>query len=403
MTVSEPVRAAIERSQSSAQSAAPANGLPHNTHIHLPPNFSAFDTVAEAVEAASREGIRLLGVSNYYHYGVYADFANRAMAAGIFPLFGTEIICLLDDLVRAGVRINDPANPGKMYICGKAVTAFDPLSENAAALLQTIRDKDSARMADMIGRMGEVFRLAGFESDLDETQVKDMVVRRHGCPRESVYLQERHIAQAFQERMAERLNDEEQTELLTRAYGGPPKASPAEAVATQNEIRSRLMKAGKPGYVPETFVDFDHARRLIASLGGIACYPVLADGADPVCEFEDTPENLIERIRARSIACAEFIPERNSPEQLERYASALRAAGILITAGTEHNTRDRIPITPRCKGGAPVPQSVQRLFWEGACVLVGHMADVCAGGSGFDPGNVERLRDLGSRIVGGYA
>jgi hypothetical protein len=164
------------------------------------------------------------------------------------------------------------------------------------------------------------------------------------------------------------------------------------------------MKAGKPGYVPETFVDFVHASRLIAALGGIACYPVLADGAEPVCEFEDTPEGLIERVRGLGIACAEFIPERNSPEQLERYAVALRAAGILITAGTEHNTRDRIPITPRCKGGSPVPEAVRRLFWEGACVLVGHMADVCAGGTGFgaDEAELSRLRDLGRGIVEGY-
>lgn len=406
MTVSEPVRAAVARSTDAATSApAPAVHVPHNTHIHLPPNFSAFDTVQEAVEAAQAEGIRLLGVSNYYHYGVYAEFARRAMDAGIFPLFGTEIICLLDDLVRAGVRINDPANPGKMYICGKAITAFDPLSDEAASLLQTIRDKDSVRMADMIVCMGDVFRAAGFDADLDEAHVKDMVVLRHACPLDSVYLQERHVAQAFQERMSERLSVEEQSAVLTAAYGGPPKSDPTEAVATQNEMRSRLMKAGKPGYVAETFVGFDHAYRLIVALGGIPCYPVLADGADPACEFEDTPDKLIARIRERGIACAEFIPERNSPEQLERYATALRAAGVLITAGTEHNTRDRIPVAPRCKGGQPVPDAVQRLFWEGACVLVGHMADACAGGSGFraDDVQVVRLRERGRGIIEGYA
>jgi hypothetical protein len=416
MRVSEAVRATLGRIGISPETDGPTSSSPigpprpHNTHIHLPPNFSAFDSVAEAVEAASAEGVVMLGVSNYYHYGVYGDFARAARDAGIFPLFGTEIICLVDDLVQRRVRINDPANPGKMYICGKAITRFDPLSAEAETLLGTIREKDSLRMAMMVERLGQVFRDAGFDADLDEAQVKDMVVQRHGCPLDSVYLQERHIAQAFQERMAARLSPELELETLTRAYGGPPKADVADAVATQNEIRSRLMKAGKPGYVEETFVDFDHAYQLILALGGIPCYPVLADGAEPICEFEDTPAALIRRIRQRAIPSAEFIPERNRPEALERYAMALRRAGIFITAGTEHNTRDRIPITPRCKGGVPVPPAVQELFWEGACVLVGHMYRLSRGLAGFpaaaDGSHDDRISSfaaLGEAVLRAYA
>ena len=33
---------------------------------------------------------------------------------------------------------------------------------------------------------------------------------------------------------------------------------------------------------------------------------------------------------------------------LERYVTAMRGAGILVTAGTEHNTLDLIPIEPAC-------------------------------------------------------
>jgi len=236
-----------------------------------------------------------------------------------------------------------------------------------------------------------------------------MVVRRHGCPPESVYLQERHVAQAFQERLGGSLAIPDMVGVLTRAYGGAPKADPSQAVATQNEIRSRLMKAGKPGYVTETFVDFDHAYRLIVALGGIPCYPVLADGAAPTCEFEATPEQLIERIRERGISCAEFIPERNEPAALERYALALRQAGILITAGTEHNTRDRIPIVPRCKGGRPVPERVQAMFWEGACALAGHLYRSARGLAGFADTEAasaeERIAGfagLGSKVVAAF-
>ena len=44
--------------------AAPAEPLPQNAHIHLPPNFSAFDTVDEVIDMAKSEKIAaLLAVS----------------------------------------------------------------------------------------------------------------------------------------------------------------------------------------------------------------------------------------------------------------------------------------------------------------------------------------------------
>lgn len=360
--------------------------LPNNTHIHLPPNFSAFDTVEQAVDMAVAEGIRALGCSNYYDYTVYRRFGQLARAAGVHPLFGTEIICLVEDLARAGRRINDPANPGKMYICGKGISRFDPLSARGAALLQTIRDKDSMRMAEMIQRLDEVFSAAGFNSGVTEATAVEMVVRRHGAPRKTVCLQERHIAQAFQETFAARLTADEMEALLTRAYGVAPAAPTDNAVATQNEIRSRLMKAGTPGYVPETFVGYDHARQLILALGGIPCYPTLADAVTPATDFEETPAALVERVRQLDIHCAEFIPVRNSPETLEAYVLAMRRAGIIVTAGTEHNTRDLIPLTPTCRGGAPVPESAARIFWEGACVVAAHGDRVARGLEGYvDP------------------
>jgi hypothetical protein len=108
-------------------SRAPSTRLRVNSHIHLPPNFSAFQTVDHALELAVAQDIGVLGVSNYYDYEVYGDFAAGARRAGIFPLFGLEIICLIDELVKGGVKINDPGNPGKMYICGKGITPLRSL------------------------------------------------------------------------------------------------------------------------------------------------------------------------------------------------------------------------------------------------------------------------------------
>ncbi len=59
-----------------------------NTHVHLPPNFSAFETAEDAVETAAAEGVRVVGASNFHDPRIYARFADAARAAGIVPLNG---------------------------------------------------------------------------------------------------------------------------------------------------------------------------------------------------------------------------------------------------------------------------------------------------------------------------
>lgn len=170
-----------------------------NSHIHLPPNFSAFDTVSQAIQLASQQKVRIVGLSNYYDYSVYEDFGRLARQNGIFPLFGLEIIGMQEELRQQGVKVNDPGNPGKIYICGKGITKFKPMTPRAKALIQIIRDNDSKRMADMTGKLAGVFESHGIRTGLDDKTIIGRVSRRHDCDPKTVYLQERHLAQAFQE------------------------------------------------------------------------------------------------------------------------------------------------------------------------------------------------------------
>ena len=363
----------------------PMARLKVNSHIHLPPNFSAFQTVAQALELSAAQGIGVLGVSNYYDYDVYGDFVVGARNAGIFPLFGLEIICLIDDLVKRGVKLNDPGNPGKLYICGKGITRFAPFNAEATRLLGLIRHNDSTRMREVVRKLAEVFAQRGLAIPLTEADVIDMVARRHECPRTRIYLQERHVCQAFQEAIFAKVPVAERLDKLTRAFGlaAPPKFGPEDAVKIQNEIRAQLMKAGKPAYVDETFVNFEQAWRLILELGGLPAYPTLADGTSPICPYEEPVEKLIAELQVRGFLAAEFIPIRNTPEVLSRYVKAMRAAGLVITAGTEHNTLDLLPIEPACLKGVPVPEDVKEIFWEGACVVAAHQFLTLHGECGF--------------------
>jgi len=361
----------------------PASPPRVNTHIHLPPNFSAFDSVEEALSLAAEQQIGVLGVSNYYDYSVYGPFVAGARRRGIFPLFGLEIIAMQADLRDAGVKVNDAGNPGKTYLCGKGITRFDAMTPEAARLIGVIRRNDAARMAAMIERMRAVLAERGLPTDVDERAVIEMVVRRHGSPRETVYLQERHISQAFQEAVFERVAAPDRLLRLSELLEAKTQAKDAaDHVGIQNDLRSQLMKAGRPAFVDEAFVTLEEAQRLVCELGGVPSYPVLADGASPVCAFESEPDALIAKLRERNVHAAEWIPVRNSVAVTTEYVPRMRAAGLAITAGTEHNTLDRIPLAPACKDG-PLPGAVRDIFWEGACVMAAHQFLMLHGECGY--------------------
>ena len=389
------------------------SGLPesltYNSHIHLPPNFSAFETVEQAVEIAAGEGVQVLGCGNYYDYSVYQGFAETARDQGVFPLFGTEIIALETDLQEQGIRVNDPGNPGKYYICGKGISRFEELSPRADQLLSGIRSNDTLRMREMTEKMAGVFSDHGIDTGLDDKAVIQRVVTRHGCSADMVTLQERHLAQAFQEVFFERVPVDQRTKKLADLFGDSPQSTSSDAVGIQNEIRSHLMKAGKVCFVPETFVNLAQAKELIVELGGIPCYPVLADGSKKWCEHETPLEQFIETLKANDYAMVELITIRNSAEVLTEYVAAIRQAGIAVVAGTEHNTLDLLPIKPACVGDEAIPAEIDAIFREGICVLAAHAFLKAHGEDGFVDGergdaneHIKRFSSIGSVVLKQY-
>jgi hypothetical protein len=287
-----------------------------------------------------------------------------------------------EGLRQSGVKINDPGNPGKYYVCGKGLGRLTPMSDDALALLDPIRGNDSTRMSKMVSRLSVIFAEAGLDVGLDEAAIKAGIVHRHGCAPDSVYLQERHLALAYQEALFACVEGQNRVEALNLLFGVPSKC-PDDALQVQSEIRSNLMKAGKCAYVEETFVSFEHAYRLVLALGGIPCYATLADGANPICGYETPVDSLIADIRQRNISITELIPIRNRPEVLREYVLGFRQAGFPVTAGTEHNTPDLIPMEPTCLGGEHIPEDLREIFWEGACVVAAHQARVSRRETGF--------------------
>lgn len=202
-----------------------------NTHVHFPPNFSAFTTVADAVGAAATQGARAVGISNFFDQQVYAEFRDQADAAGIVALYGLEFITLDDELAAAGVRVNDPANPGRIYLCGKGIDPFKEKSATAARIAADIRCGNDQRAEAVVAKLAEWFRTCGLDTGLTAEAIAQKVAYAADVPAEWVSLQERHVAMAFQRALAE-LDPTQRAAVLDRAYGGPSKADPDDAGAS---------------------------------------------------------------------------------------------------------------------------------------------------------------------------
>lgn len=343
----------------------PERSWPMNTHIHLPPNFSAFERVEDAVAQAVSEGLSVLGASNYYDFTVYRRFENAARLAGLVPLFGIEIMAMDGSLARSGVLVNDPGNPGKTYLCGKGIRQWSDPVPGARSVLDRIRMRDTQRMAELMARVNR--HCADHDLPLDictEYVIRD-VSQRSGSPESEVVLQERHVARAFQEAFFRAVSPPDRARRFEPVLDASLDR-PDDALAVQDAIRSRLMKSGRPGYVAEDYVTVEEAVTLVRALGGIPCYPVLADGASPITDFESDPHALVSVLRAWGIEAVEFIPRRNAPDVLERYVGVFEEAGFLLLAGTEHNTPERIPLVPACRGGAPLQDRSRAAFTRGA-------------------------------------
>lgn len=354
-----------------------------NSHIHLPPNFSAFSSAEQALEMALAEEIKVLGLTNYYDYSLYLTFAAGALARKIFPLFGLELIILDEQLCASGTKINDPGNPGKMYLCAKGVTSFmEPpqgadevngiMPQRARKTLEKIRQNDQTRMREMIKRINQLAAKGGVPLALTESEIVAQIAKSSGAAQETIYLQERHLAQTLQEKLFALVPSSVQQQALELLLPNLSPQALVNPVLMQNEIRSRLMKAGKPCFVEESFINFAEAYDFILQLGGIPCYPLLADGAKPICPFEEPVEALAERLTERGIFFVEVIPLRNDLELLRHYVFSLRKFGFLVVAGTEHNTTECVPLSISAKGGVSLPAELEAIFWEGACVVAAH-------------------------------
>lgn len=129
-----------------------------NAHLHTPYSFSAFDKLTDALDRAVAENVRVVGVNDFYSMDGYKEWNDGCRSRKLFPLFNIEFISLQQQDQAAGVRVNDPNNPGRTYLSGKGLAYPVELAEPYASQLAAVRAESNAQVETMCGKLNDVLR-----------------------------------------------------------------------------------------------------------------------------------------------------------------------------------------------------------------------------------------------------
>ncbi|MGA2985009.1 MAG: hypothetical protein ABSG32_14445 [Terriglobia bacterium] len=343
-----------------------------NGHIHTSESFSVFRSPTEAVWQAAREGLAVLGINDHYTVAGHAEFRRACAVAGIAATFSLEAVAMDREAAEAGLKLNDPDNPGRIYLCGKGVTRIPSESSPEMQNLARMRAALERRNREITGKVAKLFQDRLGASGPAWENVVALTPRGNAT--------ERHVAYAVLLRLRELATKQGKplAEIIATCCGTAPPAGGDDATL-QIFLRAKLLKAGAPCYVPENadaFVSVAELRRIFLAFGSIPTYPVLGN---PVLSGEQNMEALLDRLEAMGFYAVEVIPTRNTRERLAEIVFAAQRRWWPVFNGTEHNTPETRPLLDPF---ALDPQ-FEPWFRQSTAVLLGHQRLVAQGEQGF--------------------
>ncbi len=346
------------------------NILDVNAHLHTPYSFSAFNDVPQALDMSAEEGVKVVGINDFYSLDGYGQWSEECGMRRLFPLFNIEFISLNVEDQTAGVRVNDPNNPGRTYLSGKGLAYPVILKGQEAARLAAVKAESNAQVEKMCGKLNAHLDAVGAGFNIDFGKVREELTKGS--------IRERHLAKAL--RLAVEANVNTGVEAFySRLFSGKAlKSSLDNPAALENEIRGNLLKSGGAAFVPEdpsAFLPMQTVCDIIKAAGGIPTYPFLADDAKGCfTDFEGDLQKCADILKRRGIHSVEFITTRNTTAVLEQYASYLVDEGFVVTFGSEHNTPALEPIKLRTRDCDHLSEKLREINYRGACYVAAHQA-----------------------------
>ena len=343
-----------------------------NCHIHTSESFSVFRSPTEAVWQAAREGLAVLGINDHYTIAGHEEFRRACEIAGIAAAFSLEAVAMDRDAEAQGVLLNDPDNPGRVYLCGKGVTRTPPDSSIEMLNLARMRAALERRNREMTAKVAGLFEERMHADGPTWESVVGLTPRGNAT--------ERHVAWATLVRLRQWAGAQGVSlpEAIAQFCGATPPPG-ADDAALQIFLRAKLLKAGAPCFVRESeeaFVSVEELRRIFLAFGAIPTYPVLGN---PITPGERDIEALLKRLEEAGFYAIEVIPQRNTRERLAEIVSTARRRWWPVFNGTEHNTPEAKPILDPFA----LDPEFEPWFRKSAALLLGHQRLVAQGEAGY--------------------
>jgi hypothetical protein len=343
-----------------------------NCHIHTSESFSVFRSPTEAVWQAAREGLAVLGINDHYTIAGHEEFRRACEIAGIAAAFSLEAVAMDRDAEAQGVLLNDPDNPGRVYLCGKGVTRIPPDSSTEMQNLARTRAALERRNREMTEKAAALFQHRLHAAGPTWESVRGLTPRGNAT--------ERHVAWATLARLRKWAATEgvPLSVAITSCCGAAPPAG-ADDAALQIFLRAKLLKAGAPCFVRESeeaFVSVEELRSIFLAFGSIPTYPVLGN---PVTSGERDIAALLDRLEKIGFYAIEVIPHRNTRQRLSEIVSTARRRWWPVFNGTEHNTPEAKPILDPFA----LDPEFEPWFRESTALLLGHQRLVAQGQKGY--------------------
>ena len=368
-----------------------------NNHIHTPYSYSAFKDISQIFHMAVQENIALLGINDFYTTAGYEEFYRLSLKNGVMPLFNIEFMGLVKEWQEQDFRVNDPKNPGRVYLTGKGLSYPLIMGAKSRQQLESLKHHSEVQVRKMVDKLNAFFHDLTIPLELNFDELKQKYVKE--------LVRERHVATALREKIFEIASTQEAViELLTNIYEGKShQADLDDHAALENELRSNLLKKGGRAFIPEdenAFLSFEQIMEIVTDGGGIPCYPVLLDNEKgEFTDFESQWQRMSDQLISKNIGCIELIPGRNDFDILYAFVKFFHDRNFIITFGTEHNTPALKPLTVKCRDEVPLNETLKRINFEGASVIAAHQYKMARGEEGFLSSNNKPKREYRDDFV----
>jgi len=310
-----------------------------NLHIHTNESFSIFRSPSEAVWQAYLHGIEYFGICDHYSTAGHGELRSASGIAGLKAIFGMEIKTIDPDALQRGVRVNDPHNPGRVYLIAKGVTRELKKRGRADRSLHSMRKAIRKRNEATSANLNRYANEKGYDIGFNYSDALSLTPNGN--------VTERHVIQAFCEKIrAEAGSPAEQkaifedlanTEIEDGVFNDPWEL--------QESVRTGLIRSGKPCYVEEDRRAFSSEKDVIGIFLEFGAVPTYSVMANPITHEEEDIERLLRKVVKKGLYAFDLLEFRTEMKRARQVIETADQYGFPVFIGTEHNTKKMMPMS----------------------------------------------------------